>query len=164
MAQDISFNVRNNNGDAVQVGAWRFEGDGSAPTVHLQAGVHADEIAGMLVLHRLMQRLQVAEDQGRLKGHVTVVPQANPLGIGQFRQGRILGRFHDATGHNFNRLFDQSTAMAHPSTNVQEWQKNWCNWQPRRKWCSICTPTTRPCRTSTFTADSGPVAANWRRR
>ncbi len=55
MAQDVSFSVRNNNGDAVQVGAWRFEGDGSGPTVHLQAGVHADEIAGMLVLHLLMQ-------------------------------------------------------------------------------------------------------------
>ena len=124
MAQDISFRVRNNNGDAVRVGAWRFEGDGSGPTVHLQAGVHADEIAGMLVLHLLMQRLQVAESEGRLKGYVTVVPQANPLGIGQFRQGRILGRFHDATGHNFNRGFDQSAAMAQPSTNVQEWQKS----------------------------------------
>ena len=124
MAQDISFSVRNNNGDPVRVGAWRFEGDGSGPAVHLQAGVHADEIAGMLVLHLLMQRLQVAESAGRLKSHVTVVPQANPLGIGQFRQGRILGRFHDATGHNFNRGFDQSAAMERPSTNVQEWQKS----------------------------------------
>jgi predicted deacylase len=124
MAQDISFSVRNNNGDAVPVSAWRFEGDGSGPTVHLQAGVHADEIAGMLVLHRLMQRLEVAEAEGRLKGRVTVVPQANPLGIGQFRQGRILGRFHDATGHNFNRAFDQSAALQRPSTNVQEWQKS----------------------------------------
>lgn len=123
MAQDISFSVRNNNGDAVQVGAWRFEGDGSGLNVHLQAGVHADEIAGMLVLHLLMQRLQIAEAEGRFKGSVTVVPQANPLGIGQFRQGRILGRFHDATGHNFNRAFDQSAAMERPSTNVQEWQK-----------------------------------------
>jgi len=70
-----------------------------------------------------MQRLAVAESEGRLKGTVTVVPQANPLGIGQFRQGRILGRFHDATGHNFNRGFDQSAAMTQPSTNVQEWQK-----------------------------------------
>ncbi|WP_130931824.1 succinylglutamate desuccinylase/aspartoacylase family protein [Pseudomonas sp. Sample_24] len=123
MAQDVSFSVLNNNGDAVQVGAWRFEGDNTGPKVHLQAGVHADEIAGMLVLHVLMQRLAVAEAGGRLKGSVTVVPQANPLGIGQFRQGRILGRFHDATGHNFNRDFDQSAAMEQPATNVQQWQK-----------------------------------------
>ncbi|NUU35945.1 succinylglutamate desuccinylase/aspartoacylase family protein [Pseudomonas sp. C2B4] len=123
MVQDVSFNVRNNNGDAVQVGAWRFEGDGHGPTVHLQAGVHADEIAGMLVLHLLMQRLEMAESAGRLKGNVTVVPQANPLGIGQFRQGRILGRYHDATGHNFNRGFDQSAAMERPSTVVQQWQQ-----------------------------------------
>jgi predicted deacylase len=124
MAQDISFDVRNNNGDTVQVGAWRFEGDGTGPKVHLQAGVHADEIAGMLVLHLLMQRLQIAEAEGRLKGSVTVVPQANPLGIGQFRQGRILGRYHDATGQNFNRGFDQSAAMARPGTNAQAWQKS----------------------------------------
>ncbi|WP_347927116.1 succinylglutamate desuccinylase/aspartoacylase family protein [Pseudomonas helvetica] len=124
MAQDISFAVRNNNGDAVRVGVWRFEGNGDGPKVHLQAGVHADEIAGMLVLHLLMQRLHIAEAEGRLKGSVTVVPQANPLGIGQFRHGRILGRFHDATGHNFNRSFDQSTAMARPSTPVQAWQKS----------------------------------------
>ncbi|ALI04735.1 aminoalkylphosphonate N-acetyltransferase [Pseudomonas sp. FW306-02-F02-AA] len=124
MAQDISFAVRNNNGDAVRVGVWRFEGNGGGPKVHLQAGVHADEIAGMLVLHLLMQRLHIAEAEGRLKGSVTVVPQANPLGIGQFRHGRILGRFHDATGHNFNRSFDQSTAMARPSTPVQAWQKS----------------------------------------
>jgi predicted deacylase len=123
MAQDVSFNVRNNNGDPVQVGAWRFEGASGGPKVHLQAGVHADEIAGMLVLHLLMQRLEVAESQGRLKGSVTVVPQANPLGIGQFRQGRILGRFHDGSGQNFNRGFDQSAAMQRPSTNVQEWQQ-----------------------------------------
>jgi hypothetical protein len=123
MVQDISFNVRNNNGEPVQVGAWRFEGDGHGPKVHVQAGVHADEIAGMLVLHLLMQRLRVAEAGGRLKGSVTVVPQANPLGIGQFRQGRILGRYHDATGHNFNRGFDQSAAMERSMTNVQQWQK-----------------------------------------
>jgi predicted deacylase len=123
MPQDISFSVRNNNGDAVRVGAWRYAGDGSGPNVHLQAGVHADEIAGMLVLHLLMQRLQTAEAQGRFKGNITVVPQANPLGIGQFRQGRILGRYHDATGHNFNRAFDQSAAMERPSTCVQQWQK-----------------------------------------
>ena len=123
MAQDVSFNVRNNNGDTVQVGAWRYEGKGLGPKVHLQAGVHADEIAGMLVLHLLMHRLQVAESEGRLEGSVTVVPQANPLGIGQFFLGRLQGRYHDATGHNFNRGFDHSAAMERPSTTVQDWQK-----------------------------------------
>ncbi|SEN62434.1 hypothetical protein SAMN04487857_1271 [Pseudomonas sp. ok272] len=124
MVQDVSFAVQNNNGDPVRVGAWRFAGNGSAPTVHLQAGVHADEIAGMLVLHLLMPRLRVAQAEGRLKGAVTVVPQANPLGIGQFRQGRLLGRYHEATGHNFNRGFDLSAAMERPSTPVQAWQKS----------------------------------------
>lgn len=89
MAQDISFAVRNNNGDAVRVGVWRFEGNGGGPKVHLQAGVHADEIAGMLVLHLLMQRLHIAEAEGRLKGSVTVVPQANPLGIGQIGRAHV---------------------------------------------------------------------------
>lgn len=124
MARDISFDVRNNNGDPLRVGAWRLDGSGEGPTVHLQAGVHADEIAGMLVLHLLLPKLQQAQDAGRLKGSVTLVPQANPLGIGQFRQGRILGRFHDATGHNFNRGFDQSAASEAPGSVVQLWQKS----------------------------------------
>jgi len=123
MARDISFSVRGNNGEDLRVGAWRFEGSGEGPKVHLQAGVHADEIAGMLVLHLLMPRLRQAESEGRLKGCVTLVPQANPLGIGQFRHGRILGRFHEGTGQNFNRSFDQSQALVRPATNVQHWQK-----------------------------------------
>jgi len=123
MVQDVSFDVLDNNGNPVQVGAWRFAGEGQGLKVHLQAGVHADEIAGMLVLHLLMQRLKAAQARGRLKGSVTVVPQANPFGIGQFCQGRIVGRYHDASGQNFNRGFDQSAARERPSTNVQQWQK-----------------------------------------
>jgi hypothetical protein len=52
------------------------------------------------------------------------VPQANPFGIGQFRQGRPLGRFHDATGQNFNRAFDHSLAMERPASNLAQWQKS----------------------------------------
>jgi predicted deacylase len=122
MAKDLSWQVPGDAGNPLHVGAWRFEGDGSGPKVHLQAGVHADEIAGMLVLHQLLPRLQACQDQGRLKGRVTVVPQANPFGIGQFRQGRLLGRFHEATGQNFNRAFD--LAMERPATNLAHWQKS----------------------------------------
>lgn len=124
MAKDLSWQVTGDAGNSLHIGAWRFEGDGSGPAVHLQAGVHADEIAGMLVLHQLLPRLQACQDQGRLKGCVTVVPQANPFGIGQFRQGRLLGRFHEATGQNFNRGFDQSLAMQSPASNLAQWQKS----------------------------------------
>ncbi|NVZ70832.1 succinylglutamate desuccinylase/aspartoacylase domain-containing protein [Pseudomonas costantinii] len=124
MAKDLSWQVTGDAGNVLNIGAWRFDGDGSGPKVHLQAGVHADEIAGMLVLHNLLPRLQACQDQGRLRGSVTVVPQANPLGVGQFRQGRLLGRFHEATGQNFNRAFDHSLAMEHPANNLMQWQKS----------------------------------------
>lgn len=124
MAKDLSWHVNGDTGNRLHIGAWRFDGDGSGPRVHLQAGVHADEIAGMLVLHQLLPRLQACQDQGRLRGTVTVVPQANPFGIGQFRQGRLLGRFHEATGQNFNRGFDQSLALQRPASNLAQWQKS----------------------------------------
>ncbi|UII68996.1 succinylglutamate desuccinylase/aspartoacylase family protein [Pseudomonas sp. HN11] len=123
MAKDLSWQVTGDAGNVLHIGAWRFDGDGSGPKVHLQAGVHADEIAGMLVLHQLLPRLQACQDQGRLKGSVTVVPQANPFGIGQFRQGKLLGRFHETTGQNFNRAFDHSLAMGRPASNLAQWQK-----------------------------------------
>ncbi|KAA0943526.1 MULTISPECIES: succinylglutamate desuccinylase/aspartoacylase family protein [unclassified Pseudomonas] len=124
MTTDLSWHVPGDSGNTLHIGAWRIEGDGSGPRVHLQAGVHADEIAGMLVLHQLLPRLQACADQGRLKGSVTVVPQANPFGIGQFRQGRQLGRFHEATGQNFNRGFDHSLALDRPASNLAQWQKS----------------------------------------
>ena len=124
MAKDLSWQVPGDAGNTLHIGAWRFEGDGSGPKVHLQAGVHADEIAGMLVLHQLLPRLQACQAQRRLRGSVTVVPQANPFGIGQFRQGKLLGRFHEATGQNFNRAFDHSLAMERPASNLAHWQKS----------------------------------------
>lgn len=124
MAIDLSWQVPGDAGNLLSINAWRFEGDGSGPRVHLQAGVHADEIAGMLVLHHLLPRLQRCQQQGRLKGCVTLVPQANPFGIGQFRQGKLLGRFHEASGQNFNRAFDHSLAMERPASNLAQWQKS----------------------------------------
>ncbi|MDH3689406.1 MAG: succinylglutamate desuccinylase/aspartoacylase family protein [Gammaproteobacteria bacterium] len=35
----------------------RFGSPGARPKAYLQAGVHADEIPGLLVLHHLIQRL-----------------------------------------------------------------------------------------------------------
>lgn len=122
MIEDVSITVMNDAGQPVVVRAYRLKGDGEGPRVHLQAGVHADEIAGMLVLHKLLPMLRDAQDAGLLRGTVTVVPQANPLGLTQFCQGRLVGRFHEATNRNFNRHFTESAATQ-PSTAVGGWQK-----------------------------------------
>ena len=87
---------------------WRLRGTGDGPTAHLQAGVHADEIPGMLVLHKLLPRLRADEAAGRLRGNVTVIPRCNPIGSNQFGHGRLLGRFDHATGRNFNRGFPEA--------------------------------------------------------
>ncbi|WP_397448069.1 succinylglutamate desuccinylase/aspartoacylase family protein [Pseudomonas sp. NA-150] len=123
MADDISVKVPGDSGEPVAVAAWRFQGQGSAPSVYLQAGLHADEIAGMLVLHLLLERLHQAEYEGRINGTITVVPQANPLGIGQFRWGRGVGRFHESSGQNFNRHFDHSLSLTRPTGNFALWQR-----------------------------------------
>lgn len=123
MIEDVSFSVPGDSGAKLCVRAWRVDGGRPGPKVHLQAGVHADEIAGMLVLHELLPRLREAAQNGALNGSVTVVPQANPIGIGQFRQGRILGRHHDASARNFNRGFPASASARGTLDNLSLWQK-----------------------------------------
>ena len=59
----------------------------------------------MAVIHELASLLERAEAEGRLKENVTLVPYANPIGLTQVIDGRHLGRFHLASGTNFNRAF-----------------------------------------------------------
>jgi uncharacterized protein len=119
----MSASVAGDSGAPLPLRVWRLPGRGDGPSVHLQAGLHADEIAGMHVLHTLLPRLRAAHASGRLAGTVTVVPQANPLGLAQFRHGRLLGRFHDATSRNFNRHFHESLATEREPTTFVAWQK-----------------------------------------
>ncbi|WP_206002854.1 M14 family metallopeptidase [Paraburkholderia polaris] len=77
----------------------------------------------MPVLHRLLPRLEHAHAAGRLRGMVTVVPRANPLGIQQFCNGRILGRFHGATSRNFVGHFNEFAALQRPATTFATWQR-----------------------------------------
>lgn len=103
-----------------RITAWRLTGTGGGPRAMLQAGVHADEIPPMLVLHHLLPMLRQAEVRGKLRGDVTVVPQSNPIGIRQFVSRRLLGRFDAASGRNFNRGVAQ--AAADPAPGVAAWQ------------------------------------------
>ncbi len=83
----------------------RFAGQaaGAAPSVYLQAALHANEQPGTSALHVLCEHLRGAEAAGRLRGDVTVVPVANPIGASQHLFGQQMGRFDTASRSNFNR-------------------------------------------------------------
>ena len=78
---------------------------GQGQKIYLQAGLHADEHPGMLVLHHLKSRLLALEAAGRLSGEVVLVPIANPIGLGNYVFGRQLGRFELSSRENFNRHY-----------------------------------------------------------
>ncbi|HRC72929.1 MAG TPA: M14 family metallopeptidase [Candidatus Competibacter sp.] len=108
--------------------AHRYGAPGARPKAYFQAALHADEIPGLLVAHHLLQGLEQAQAEGRLIGEVVVVPAANPIGLGQHLNGRLLGRFDFESTGNFNRGFPDLAAVAverlrgglsdDPATNV----------------------------------------------
>ncbi|HYV87618.1 MAG TPA: succinylglutamate desuccinylase/aspartoacylase family protein, partial [Candidatus Polarisedimenticolia bacterium] len=49
--------------------------------------------------------LEKAETERRLLRDITLVPYANPIGLHQALDGRVMGRFHLGSGVNFNRAF-----------------------------------------------------------
>jgi predicted deacylase len=79
----------------------RYGRPGARPKAYIQAGLHADEIPGMLVAHALALLLE----QASVPGEVVVVPVANPIGLDQRLHGTALGRHTLDRGANFNRGF-----------------------------------------------------------
>ena len=93
----------------------RFEGtDKAASSAYLQAALHAGELPGVVAIDALMPMLEKAEAEGRIKGDITIVPQANPIGRAQYHFGEHQGRFHLGTRTNFNRGFP---LLAAPDVN-----------------------------------------------
>jgi len=93
-------------GSAFSLTVLRFSGtDAGAPSAYLQAALHGSEVPGVAALHLLIPQLVKAEAEGRLRGTITVVPYANPIGLGQFQSGSHLGRFAFGSRVNFNRDF-----------------------------------------------------------
>jgi predicted deacylase len=90
--------------------SYRF-GQPGGPKAYIQAALHADEVPAMLVAQSLRTRLQLLEQQGRLRGEVVLVPAANPFGLAQVINERPFGRFDLATGVNFNRGYPQLGAQ-----------------------------------------------------
>ena len=73
------------------------------PKIYLQAGMHADEHPGMLVLHHLMDLLEKAEEENQLAAHFVILPVVNPLGLTHITHHHHYGRYHLANGLNYNR-------------------------------------------------------------
>jgi len=97
----------------------RYRGAARRPGAYLQAALHADEQPGVAVIHELARLLDKAEAERRLEADVTLVPYANPIGLHQVLDGRHMGRFHLASGVNFNRHFrlPQAGRGAQPAEN-----------------------------------------------
>lgn len=90
----------------------RFGDPGARPRVYFQAALHADEWPGLLVVHHLLKMLGQAARDGRIQGEVVVVPVANPVGLAQYINGRVVGRFDFDGAGNFNRSFPDLTQAA----------------------------------------------------
>lgn len=84
---------------------YRYGTPGARPKAYFQAAIHADEIPGLLVAQHLLRGLEQAQAEGRIVGEVVIVPVANPIGLDQHLNGRLLGRFDFEGTGNFNRGF-----------------------------------------------------------
>jgi len=65
----------------------RFGTPGARPKAYVQAALHADEIPGLLVQHKLVRKLLAAERDLMITGEIVVVPVANPIGSDQHLLG-----------------------------------------------------------------------------
>ncbi|HLY56967.1 MAG TPA: succinylglutamate desuccinylase/aspartoacylase family protein [Stellaceae bacterium] len=99
-------------GTVRQVTSHRFGQAGGRPKIYMQAGLHAGEIPGMLVLRHLLPRLEAFEAAGRIRGEIVVVPVANPIGLNQGLLHDSIGRFELHVAQNFNRHYPDLGVLA----------------------------------------------------
>jgi predicted deacylase len=106
MQKTIETIAGDTEGAAYSFPVFRFEGTAPrAPKAYLQAALHAGELPGTVAIDALIPRLRKAEAEGRIRGAITIVPHANPVGRAQYHFGAVQGRFHLGTRTNFNRDF-----------------------------------------------------------
>ncbi|TIM22248.1 MAG: succinylglutamate desuccinylase/aspartoacylase family protein, partial [Mesorhizobium sp.] len=116
MQKSIERIAGDSEGVSYEFPVFRFDGsDKAAPSAYLQAALHAGELPGVVAIDALMPMLERAGAEGRIKGNITVVPQANPIGRAQYHFGEHQGRFHLGTRTNFNRGFP---LLAAPDTTL----------------------------------------------
>jgi hypothetical protein len=70
---------------------------------YVQAGLHADEAPGFVVMHHLIDLFDRADAENKIESHIVLVPVANPIGVSQWRDEALHGRFDFFNNINFNR-------------------------------------------------------------
>ena len=79
-----------------------YYGDHSKPNkAYIQAGLHANEAPGLMAMHHLIEKLDAADKADQINGQIILVPVANPIGISQWRDQRLEGRFDFYNSINF---------------------------------------------------------------
>lgn len=96
-------------GSSQRVTALHYGQPGRGPKAYIQAALHADEIPALLVAQALRPALAGLEAAGAVRGHIVLVPVANPVGLAQQTLGLHQGRFDLRDGVNFNRLIPDLT-------------------------------------------------------
>jgi uncharacterized protein len=106
-------------GRHTQVTSLHFGPAGQGPKAYVQASLHAEELPGMLAAFHLRALLAAAEEQGRLRGEVVLVPVANPIGLAQRLDHKNMGRFELGSSENFNRNYPDLAAAIHAGVKDQ---------------------------------------------
>ncbi|MBU2510776.1 succinylglutamate desuccinylase/aspartoacylase family protein [bacterium] len=87
----------------------RYGNLSSTKKAYIQTGLHADEPPGFVVMHYLLKLLDEADREGKIKEQIVLVPTANPIGLSQWQNDQLQGRFEFSTGVNFNRSYPELT-------------------------------------------------------
>ena len=81
----------------------RYGDSSGGNKAYIQAGLHADEAPGYLVMHHLIDKLDQADAADKINGQILLVPVANPIGLRKWRDETLQGRFDFYNSINFNR-------------------------------------------------------------
>jgi len=98
------------SGAALTVPVYRLKGDEHSPSVYIQANMHGAEVQGNAVIFQLLELLKNTD----IKGDITLVPYANPVGCNHKNGEYTLGRFDPITGMNWNRMYHFDADMIKP--------------------------------------------------
>ncbi|MDB9525378.1 succinylglutamate desuccinylase/aspartoacylase family protein [Oscillatoria sp. CS-180] len=92
------------SGDSLSLQVYRFVGSQPGKIVYVQSNLHGAELAGNVVIHRLLSYL-TALDQTHLRGEIRLVPVCNPIGVNTRAHHFASGRFNPYDGQDWNRIF-----------------------------------------------------------